>query len=207
MGRLGQIASVILLAGITAACGASRPVKYYVLDAGPMPATTSATEFPVNLLVARIATSHLYKDDRLVYGSKSVELGTYEYQRWAESPADMVQDMLISALRSTGQYRSVSRMGSNSHGDYTVRGHLYSLCEIDKPELVARFSLEIELFDLKAGAVVWTGSYSHDDPVRGKGVPDVVEALDKNVRAGMQQLATSLSQYFASHPLSPRAER
>jgi ABC-type uncharacterized transport system auxiliary subunit len=207
MSRLGQIASVILLAGITAACGASRPVKYYILDAGPMPAATTATAFPVNLLVARIATSHLYRDDRLVYGSNSMELGTYEYQRWAASPADMVQDMLISALRATGQYHSVSGMGSNSRGDYIVRGHLYSLCELDKPELATRFSLEIELFDFKAGAVVWTGSYSHDAPVRGKGVPDVVESLDKNVRAGMQQLTTSLNQFFASHSPQPRDER
>jgi ABC-type uncharacterized transport system auxiliary subunit len=133
-----------------------------------------------------------------------VEFGTYEYERWAESPADMVEDVLISALRSTGQYRSVSRMGSNMRGDLIVRGQLYSLCEVDKPELAARFSVEIELFDFKAGAVVWTASYAHDNPVRGKSVPDVVEALDKNVRAGMQELTTSLSQYFASHPLADR---
>jgi len=153
---------------------------------------------------SRASCSFCHGVPRKPLGRANRDFGTYEYERWAESPADMVEDVLISALRSTGQYRSVSRMGSNMRGDLIVRGQLYSLCEVDKPELAARFSVEIELFDFKAGAVVWTASYAHDNPVRGKSVPDVVEALDKNVRAGMQELTTSLSQYFASHPLADR---
>jgi hypothetical protein len=34
-------------------------------------------------------------------------------------------------------------------------------------------------------------------------VKDVVEAMDKNVHAGLQQIAKGLSEYFASHPVEP----
>jgi len=193
------------MAGICSACGASRPVKYYVLDSGPAPVAVSQAQLPITLLVARITAPLLYRDDRLVYGSGSVRLGTYEYERWAESPTEMVQGMLVSSLRSTGQYRSVARISSSFRGDYIVRGHLYALDEVDEPELAARFSLEIELFDPKTGTTVWTDSYSHDEPVTGKAVTDVVEALDKNVRAGLQQLTAGLGQYFASRPPRPTA--
>jgi ABC-type uncharacterized transport system auxiliary subunit len=178
-------------------------MKYYVLDVPPPPRPAPA-KLPVTLLVARITASHLYRDDRLVFGSGPVQLGTYEDRRWAESPADMIQDALISSLRATSGYRSVSRIGSNIRGDYVLRGRLNALYEVDKPELVARFSLDLELFDPKARATVWSGSYSHDEPVHGKGVPDVVEALDKNVSAGLQELTASLGQYFESHP--PQAQ-
>jgi ABC-type uncharacterized transport system auxiliary subunit len=191
--------ALLLATGMLSACSASRPVKYYVLDIGPL-SPSSGPQFPVTLVVGRIVTNQLYRADRLVWGSGPVELGTYEYERWAESPADMVQDVLVASLRSTGQYRSVSRITSTVRGDYLVRGRLLGLYEVDKPALVARFSVQLELFDPKSALTLWNDTYSHDEPVNGKKVPDVIEALDKDVRAGMQQLTDSLGQYFASHP-------
>ncbi len=200
--QVQQALLIILAAGVTAACGASRPVKYYVLDTGtsalPVP-DSSPARFPVRLLVGRVTASHLYRDDRLVYGSGPVQLGTYEYQRWAEPPAGMIQDMLIRSLQSTGAYRSVSGLRSNAPGDYIVRGHLYALDEVEGPALSARFSFQIELFDPKTNATIWSDSYAHDEPVTGKNVSDVVEALDRNVNAGMAQLTSRLGQYFAAH--------
>jgi hypothetical protein len=48
--------------------------------------------------------------------------------------------------------------------------------------------------------VVWTDSYTHDELVDKKSVTAVVQALQKNVNAGLDQLAANLSQYFAAHP-------
>ncbi len=201
--RFQQAALVALIAASTVSCGGSRPVKYYVLDAAPAPAISSASQFPVTLLVSRVAASSLYREDRLVYGSNDVQLGTYEYERWAEPPADLIEDMVIKSLRQAGSFRSVSRMSSNLHGDYIVRGQLFALDEIDAGSLAARFSFQLELYDPKARATVWSGAYTHDEPVGGgkkATVADVVEALDRNVKAGLTQLTGELSQYFASHP-------
>lgn len=197
--RIEQFALVALLAGISAGCGASRPYKYYELDVAVPAAAQQATPYPITILVGRVSTPNLYRDNRIVYGSGPVQLGTHEYHRWAQMPADMLQQALVSALRGTGQYRSVTPIGSSARGDYVVRSELHSLYESDQP-LAGRFSIEIELFDQKNGATVWSDSYSHDEPVEGKSVADVVEALNRNVRAGMQQLAGHLGQYFASHP-------
>jgi ABC-type uncharacterized transport system auxiliary subunit len=198
-----ELLFVILLSGSMVACGASRPVKYYVIDAGPTPANASP-QLPITLLVARVTAASIYRDDRVVYGSGPVQLGLHEYERWASPPADMMQDLLVSSLRSSGQYRAVSRVSTNVKGDYIVRGHLTALDEVDKPELVGRFSFQLELFDPKTGSTVWSNTYTHDEPVNGKAkkssVADVVEALDRNVRAGLNQLTTSMDQYLAAHP-------
>lgn len=202
MRRIQLAALVVLIAELLAGCGASRPVKYYVLDPGPAPASTPSAPIPITLLVAHVTASHLYRDDRLVYGSGAVQLGTYEYERWAEVPAQMMQDMVIASLRNTGNYRSVSRISSNFRGDYFVRGRLDALDEVQAPVLAARFSFELELFDPKTGVTIWSDSYTHDEPVTGKKVSDVVEALDRNVHTGLTQLTTNLGQYFANHPPS-----
>lgn len=197
--RIEQIALMALLAGISAGCGATRPFKYYEIDV-TLPAAAQATPYPITILVGRVGTPQLYRDNRIVYGSGPVQLGTYEYHRWAQMPADMIQQALISALRATGQYRSVTAIGSSARGDFVVRSQLYSLYEVDQPQLLGRFSMQVELFDQKSGVTVWSDTYSHDEPVEGKSVGDVVEALNRNVRAGMQLLAGHLGQYFASHP-------
>ena len=195
-----QAAWILLLAGGLSGGGGTRPTKYYVLDVPATPGAQSSAQLPVSLLVARPITSHLYRDDRIVFGSGPVELGTYEFERWAQSPADMMQDLLVNSLRATGQYRSVLRPGSNARGDYVVRSYLRALYEVDRPELVSRFSLRIELYDPKAGATVWGSSYTHDEPASGKNVAAVVESMNSNVRAGMQQLTSELGQYLAAHP-------
>ncbi len=195
--RIQQAALLILFAVSAAGCGGSRPVKYYVLDAGPAPAVSAAPQIPVALLVSRVSAAHLYRDDRLVYGANDVQLGTYEYERWAEPPAGMMEDLVIKTLRASGSYRSVSRIASNLRGDYIVRGQLFALEEVQSPGLSGRFTFQLELYDPKAGATVWSSSYTHDEPVNGKKVSDVVEALDRNVKAGLTQLTGQLNQYLA----------
>jgi ABC-type uncharacterized transport system auxiliary subunit len=200
------LVAVAVLAGAMSGCGGTRPTKYYVLDVPSPPTTQSPTQLPVSLLVARPVASHLYRDDRIVYGSGPVELGTYEFERWAQSPADMMQDLLVSYLRASKEYRSVLRPGSNAKGDFIVRSYLKSLYEVDKPDFVARFDIHLDVYDPKAGRTVWSGNYSHDEPIGSKTVSAVVEALDKNVRAGMQQLTSEMGQYFAEHPPATPAQ-
>jgi ABC-type uncharacterized transport system auxiliary subunit len=206
--RLRYLSVLLAFVFIAAGCGVSRPVHYYVLDPGkdsaPLPASASP-RFPIRLLVARVSSSHLYRDDRLVFGSGNVELGTFEYQRWAQPPAEMIQDALIAILQSTGDYRSVSAIGSAVRGEYILRSQMNSLDEVDTPTITARFSIRMELFDPRTGSTVWTNSYSHDEPVNGKTVANVVEALDRNVHSGLQQLAAALGQYFMDHPRQPPA--
>jgi hypothetical protein len=71
---------------------------------------------------------------------------------------------------------------------------------VDQPELVARFTLQLELYDPGTRTTVWSQIYTHDEPVQGKTVPDIVIAMDKNVTAGLQLLSAGIEQYFVSHP-------
>lgn len=199
MRRLGQLGMIVLFAGILFGCGSARPVKYYELNI-PVASPPGVHSFPVAILVGRVTAPYIYRDNRIVYSLSDVQLGTYEYQRWAGPPADMIQNLLVSSLRGTGQYRSIGRLGSHARGEYILRGHLSALNEMDKPEFAARFALQLELFDVKSGTVVWTDSYSHDEPVHEKTVAAVVEAMSRNVHAGIDHLTASLGQYFATHP-------
>lgn len=198
---MGRNAPAILLA-VTAvfvgACGAARPTKYYQLTPLTESIAAKASDpLPVTLLVGPLKASHLYREDRIVYGTKGEEMGTYEYQRWAEPPTEMLQEMLVQELRSSGHYRSVYPLSSDAHGDYILRGRLFNFREISQP-LSARVTLEVELREVKSGSIVWSHSYTHDEPVSGKDVPGVVAALDRNAQRAVSEIRAGLDEYLAS---------
>jgi ABC-type uncharacterized transport system auxiliary subunit len=198
----GFVALAALL--VAASCGASRPVSYYTLDSSAMPAPAPTINnnapLPVTIVVGRITAAPLYLDSPIVYSTSDVEMGTYQYSRWAEVPTQMLETMLTRSLRDTGRFRSVARLGSGATGDYILRGHLYALEEVDSPSLEARFSLELDLLDPKTRTVVWTQTYHRDAPVSRKSVSAIVESLHQEVTAGIGQLTANLISYLSNSP-------
>jgi ABC-type uncharacterized transport system auxiliary subunit len=203
----------LLLAGLTlsvlaaAGCGAARPSKYYQLTipAAAAPAADPAP-YPVTLLLAPLSASHLYREDHIVYSSAGQNMGTYESQRWAEPPTEMIGEVLFRELRASGHYRTVNAAHSNARGDYVLHGRLYDFKEVSGSPLMGRVAFELELRDAKSGDTVWTHYYSQDEPVSGKDVPAVVAALDRNVQKGIGEARASLDQYFAAHPATAAAQ-
>jgi len=196
-----SVIALALLVGFLAGCGAARPSKYYQLTIPPSAASVEkADAAPVTLLLGGVMTSHLYREDRIVYGNGKEQLGTYEFERWAEPPAEMIQEVLLRQLRASGRYRAVHYRRSNMKGDFAIRGRLYDFKEVSGSQLSGRVTLELEMRDLNTGGTVWTHYYTYDEPASGKDVPAIVAALDRNVQRAVIEVLASLDQYFASHP-------
>jgi len=192
--------ALMLCLGVLNGCGATRPSKFYQLtlpnDKAP---GADPPPFPVTLLLGPITTSHLYRDDHIVYTSNGEAMGTYEYRRWAEPPSEMISDVLLRELKESERYQHVYSLRSDSRGDYVLRGRLYDFREISGSGLAARVAFDFELRDSKTGATVWSRSYSHDEPVNGKDVSAVVAAMDRNVQSGLSEVLEGLDQYFSAH--------
>jgi ABC-type uncharacterized transport system auxiliary subunit len=194
---------VALATGLLTGCGAARPSKYYQLtipgDAAP---AAERSPYPVTLLLGPLRASHLYREDHIVYSSSGENMGTYEYQQWAEPPTEMLVDFLLRELRASGRYRAVDILRSNSHGDYILYGRLYDFKEISPAPMMARLTIELEMRETKSGSTVWTHYYSHDEPVSGKDISAVVAALDRNAQRGMGEVKSSLDQFFSTRSLN-----
>jgi ABC-type uncharacterized transport system auxiliary subunit len=193
-------ATTLVLAVICCGCVAARPSRYYQLTVpGQMSVARVESRYPATLLVAPLTASHLYREDRIVY-SVGNEMGTYQYQRWAEPPTELFEDLLIRKLRDSGRYQGVYRQTSAAQGDYVLHGHLYDFREVSGGNLSATVTVELELRDVKTGSTVWTEFYTHDEPVeRKKDVSAVIAALDRNAQQGISEFAASLDKYFAAH--------
>ena len=190
-----------LITGVLSGCGAPKPIRYYQLSLPSDAQARSTTDpYPITLVLAPFFSSHLYREDRIVFANNAEGMGTYQYQRWAAPPTEMIQAMMIRQLRNGGRFREIYAARSAVRGDYLLRGQLYDFKEVSAGTVVARVSFDMELRDTKTNLTVWRHSYNQDEPVTGKTPADVVAALDKNIDRAIREVTTGLDQYFSANP-------
>jgi ABC-type uncharacterized transport system auxiliary subunit len=198
--RLSVSMAVVVVAAALAGCGGARPIKYYQLSYPSSAPPPSPEAINTTLLVRPFEASHLYLNDQIVYGFDSPQLGTYQTERWAEPPVEMLQDALVRGLRATGRFRAVYTIRSDASGQYILAGHLYDFKEVDGSTIVARLVYEVRLRDRKTGTAVWARMYSHDEPASEKSVSAIAVAMDKNVQRSVQEVQAGLEEYFRANP-------
>jgi len=192
-----------LAVSLASGCGATRPSKYYQLTVpGDLAPAADPRPYAVTLLLGPLRASHLYREDHIVYSSNGESMGTYEFQRWAQPPTEMIQEILLRQLRTSGRYREVDLLRSNARGDFLLLGRLFDFKEISGNAVVARVTVEWELRDMKTASTVWTHYYTHDEPVNGKDMSAVVAALNHNVQHCVDEAKSGLVQFFSAQQLN-----
>jgi ABC-type uncharacterized transport system auxiliary subunit len=199
MHRVTHLVPVALLAFTLCGCGSSRPIKYYsvVVPASPIPPTST---YPIDILVGRISGPALLQAEPIVFKNGSNEIGTYHHQRWADPPVDMIRANLIRMLRNSGEFQSVGVLGNTRNEEFVVRGRLYEFSEVDGASIGGLVTIEFELYNRKSSRVLWSHFYSQLEPVQGKEIANVVQALDRNLDRGLKEVVAGLGQYFAANP-------
>jgi ABC-type uncharacterized transport system auxiliary subunit len=193
------LATVALLAVALSGCGSIKPVKYYQLTHPPTRPLAAQSPVDAALLVRQFQTSHLYREDRIVYGGDGEQLGLYENHRWTEPPVELLQDALAQGLRTSGHFRAVTTLRSDTGAEFCLNGHLYAFREVSAGSVVARLNFDVELMDLKLGTAIWRHTYNHDEPTSGKTVADVAAAMDKNVQLSVQEIQDGILQALSTY--------
>ena len=199
MNRETVLITIGVLALGLAGCGSPKPIKYYAIQIPAAPSSIKAA-YPIDILVSRIKAPSLLEAAPIVYRTGVNELGTYKYHRWQDPPVELIQTKLITLLRSSGGYQSVSGTGAPSDADFVIRGRLYEFTEVDRESVSGLVTMEFELYNRRTTKIVWTHYYSQTEPVQGKEVSAVVQALDQNLDRGLKEVVTELGQYFAANP-------
>jgi ABC-type uncharacterized transport system auxiliary subunit len=204
MYRVILIALISLAVWGLAGCGSPKPIKYYAVQIPAVPAPSAHT-YPVDLVVARLSGPDLLEASPIVYKTGTNQIGTYTYHRWTEPPTDMVQQKLIRLLRNSGEFQSVTGAESGNGagrapGGLVLRGRLHDFAEVDGAAISGLVTMEFELYNRTSNKIVWMHFYSQTEPVQTKAVPAVVEALDRNLDRGLNEIVAELRKYFAANP-------
>jgi ABC-type uncharacterized transport system auxiliary subunit len=195
---------VSLLVGLLAGCGSvSGPAtKYYKLEipATPTPAGPSA---PVPLRIEPFRTTNLLGQDRIVYRPSSVEVGFYEYHRWAEPPNHTVTKALADQLMSRHVFQSVEISDGEGKQAYVLRGNVDQLQEVDYRSAVkAQVTISAELEDPVRREKIWSGAASSECLVTKSDVQAVVAAMGQASQQSIARLVTDVAKFVQLNRLT-----
>ena len=185
---------VSIFVGLLAGCGnVQGPVtRYYKLEIPPAP-TPAGPSVPVPLRIEPFQTTSLLRQDRIVYCPSPVEVGFYDYHRWAERPNDAVTKALADRLTGRRLFQSVEISNGPEKAEYVLRGSIDRLQEVDyKGAVKVQVSISAELEDPVHRDKIWSSVASSEFVVSKSDVQAVVTAMGKASQQSIDRLVAEV---------------
>jgi ABC-type uncharacterized transport system auxiliary subunit len=158
--RAAAAGLAVLLALATAACGAlfggkeRTPVAIYVLalDRSDAPVSPGACG---TLEVSMPSSAPGFSTARMVYQREANHLEAFAYSRWAETPAQMVQAVMIDALQRSGIFAAALPAPAAVRPDFTLQGDALSVLQrFESGASTVDVSLDVQLVDEHRGRLL-----------------------------------------------------
>ena len=183
--------------GLLTGCGSVHgpATKYYKLDIPPAP-TPVGPSASVPLRIEPFRTSSLLRQDRIVYRPSPVEVGFYEYHRWAEPPNDTVTKALADQLTKRRVFQSIEISDGAEKAEYVLRGTIDRLQEVDYMGAVrVQVSISVELEDTALGQKIWSSAAASECMVGKSDVKAVVAAMGQASQQTIGRLMTDVTKF------------
>ena len=188
--------AVLLLAG----CAEIQYPKYYALNIVPPPQPAAdAVRFPVTLTVRRFDTADYIRQGRIVFRESPVEVGFYDYHRWAVDPGTTITRAMTEALRASRLFSLVVPDDGRERLAYVLSGRVERLDEVDYGGGVrVEARILAELVNRNTGETLWTGDASEISNIETPTVGSVVTAMSHAVGISIDRLVASMERQLSS---------
>lgn len=173
----------LLLVGLVAACASAPPAPedaFYRLSPRAAAPLAGTPVLKGAIEVDRFVASGSLANRPVLYveaGSNAVS--EYHYHFWIEAPPILLQNALVSYLRSGGIADRVATPEMRISPDYTVRGRLMRLETLVGETPKGVVEIELSLRRESDGALLVLGEYSSEVPASSKGVKADVLAIEQ----------------------------
>lgn len=155
--------------------------------------TTAAGEGPV-LLVARPRAGAGYDTPRMIYYRQPNELHAYARNRWAGTPARMLEPLLVDAMTASRAFAAVVSAGSGLGGDLRLDTELLHLeQDFSRSPSRVRVGLRAALVESGSGRVLFARRFEAEEPAPGDDPESGAEAANRAVKRLLTELADAVA--------------
>jgi ABC-type uncharacterized transport system auxiliary subunit len=132
-----------------------------------------------------------------------MEVGFYEYHRWAEPPNYTLTKALADQLTGRRVFQSVEISSGVEKQDYVLRGSIDQFQEVDyKGAVKVQVSISAELEDPVRREKIWSSTASSECLVAKSDVQAVVAALGQASQQSIARLVTDVSKFVQVNRLT-----
>jgi len=192
--------SALLLAGLVvsfvSACAVPPPAPedafYRLSPRADAPASTAPMLKSV-VEVDRFAASGSLANRPLLFSEPgSSAVSEYHYHFWIEAPPILLQNALVSYMRSAGVAERVVTPEMRVRPDYTVRGRLMRLETVQGAQAIGVAEFELSLRRESDGELLVLGEYRAEVPSGPNGVKTDVSAIEKAVNKAFEDFVADI---------------
>jgi len=191
-GLLAVLLPSILL---ISACGKVRYPANYILNFLKPTAYIKAPQGGLGtILVREFRCPEYLCRGPIVYRPSPEEVGFYEYHRWAVNPSQSVTQLMAETLQAQSLFGHVALYEREIEAAYVLNGQIERLEEVDNGRnVVVVCAISAELFDTRAGSIVWNDRASETLSVQKRNVRGVVNALTVATQTTVEHLVKSMA--------------
>jgi cholesterol transport system auxiliary component len=183
---------ILLIPLLLASCSVFSPIKNlhsttYELNA--VPTVAKRKSHSRTLLVLPVEAESIYNTTEMVYTLRPYEISYFAKNHWAETPAQMLQPLIVQTLQNTHFFHAVSSNSTLGHYDYILSTQLLKLQqEFTVQPSVVRLTLRAQLVDAGSGRIISTKQFSVVEPAAQNNPYGGVIAANKAVAKVLTRL-------------------
>ncbi len=123
-----NIVLILIAQFVLSGCSMFSPVKTeqtntYVLNTLPRPVVKKPTH-RISLMIMQPEASQIYETTQMAYSTQAYQMAYFGKNSWADTPAQMLQSLLVQTLQDTHYFHSVGVPSSLGHYDYVLSTQL-----------------------------------------------------------------------------------
>lgn len=162
---------VLLLGALLAGCSTLglptrnvEPARQYLLDWQPDNRSQAPADAPVLHVSATRAAAGFTSSD-LIYIRRPHQLERFVRHRWADSPARMLDVLLVKAAERSGLFSAVTAPGSAVHARLRLKVELLHLQQVfHNGDSTLQLALRASLIDLASGRQSAARTFEYEEP-------------------------------------------
>jgi cholesterol transport system auxiliary component len=176
-------------------------VSTYLLEWSPgEPPSTGARSCPT-LLVATPRAAPGFATGRMVYRKGSYQVEYFASHRWVDSPAQMIQPLLVRSMERTGRYRAVVGPDAGGQAGLLLDADGLRLEQVfDGAQSSVNLAARVSLVDLARQQVLGAREIRVEEPAAGADPRAGVVAANRAVARFLERLASFVDGVLAAHP-------
>jgi ABC-type uncharacterized transport system auxiliary subunit len=173
-------------------------VENYLI-AYPVFVPEKQTKLATTIRLNRFTISTAYNTQNMIFRQDTYTFDSFNYNRWAVNPADMVADLLLRDLQSSNFFHAVFSRYVVDDGLFLLQGNIEDFyLRIDKKGKTAIVSMEITLRDSREKdaikRIVFQKQYRHEELLTDQTPRGYCQAMSKAVQTISQQILNDVYQ-------------
>jgi cholesterol transport system auxiliary component len=182
-----SICATFLLSGCSLFGPVQGPTKTYVINTIPQVGTKPKSA--VTLLVSAVDADPIYNTTQMVYTEHSHQVSYFAKSSWAETPAQMLQPLLIQTLENTHHFHAVTSSAVGRAG-YILNTQIIELKQVFFPcDSEIHLKLRAQIINAATFEIVATKEIVVTEPAPQRNPYGGVVAANRAVKSALKQLA------------------